>query len=117
MRLSELKSHYEVVRERRAVDPAYAAEADRLRLAGTVSVVVARHRAKQGLSQTVLAQELGWSQARVARLERGDVAPSLRTLECLARAGILEVHLTRDGATVEQLAECKRSDRDLAPIS
>ncbi|MDR8018554.1 helix-turn-helix domain-containing protein [Nesterenkonia aerolata] len=117
MRLSDLKSHDEVVRERRAVDPAYAAEADRLRLAGAVSVVVVRHRAEQGLSQTGLAKVLGWTQARVARLERGDVIPSMRTLEPLARAGILEVHLTRDGAAVEQLVECKRSDRGPSPIS
>ena len=109
MKLSKLKPHNEVVRERRATDPAYAAETDRLQLASAVSVVMARHRAEQCLSQTGLAKELGWTQARVARLERGDVAPSMPTLERLARVGILEVRLTRDGATVELCAETRLS--------
>ncbi|WP_035281761.1 helix-turn-helix domain-containing protein [Brevibacterium album] len=98
-KVSELTPHAQISRQRYAVDPAYAAGADRLEPAGAVSAAVVRHCAEHGLSQTGLAAQLGWAQPRVARLERGDVAPSVRTLEHLARARVLEVHLTRDAAT------------------
>lgn len=104
MKISELKSHDEVSQDRRATDPAYTAEADRLELAGAVSVAVVKYRAEHGFSQAEFAAKLGWKQPQVARLERGDFTPSLQTLERLARAGVLEVHLDRHGTVVEHLA-------------
>ena len=50
MKLSELKGHSEIVRERREDDPEYAAEADRLALASEVSLAVVRYRSEHGLT-------------------------------------------------------------------
>lgn len=102
MRLSDLKREDEVRRIRRAKDPAYAAEADRLALAGAVSAVVVQYRAEHGLTQTAFAAKLGWKQPQVARLERGDVTPSFDSLQRLARAGVLEVHVGRTGTVVRE---------------
>ncbi len=103
MKLSDLTPHSEHADARRASDPAYAAEADRLALADAVSVAVVKYRAEKNLSQTAFATEMGWKQPQVARLERGDVQPSLNTLERLARAGILTVHVDQRGTVVERL--------------
>lgn len=104
MKVSELKSHDSVVGERRAADPAYVAEVDRLALANAVSVAVVEQRAQRGLTQSQFAALLGWKQPQVARLERGDVTPSVATLQRLARAGVLVVHVEQDGTVVEQPA-------------
>lgn len=104
MKLSDLTSHDEVRAARHARDPAYAVEADRLALADAVSTAVVRYRAERSLTQTAFATMLGWKQPHVARLERGDVTPSLETLERLARAGVIEVHVDRNGTVVRELA-------------
>lgn len=104
MKLSDLTPHDDVQRTRRAHDPAYAAESDRLALAEAVSIAVVHYRAECGLSQTAFAARLGWKQPHVARLERGDVTPSLESLQRLAHAGVIEVHVERDGTRVRELA-------------
>jgi len=104
MKLSDLNAHDEIERVRRAHDPAYAAEQDRLALAEAVSIAVVRYRAVRNLTQTAFAAELGWKQPHVARLERGDVTPSLESLQRLARAGVIEVHVERGGTRVRELA-------------
>ncbi len=103
MKLSDLSQHSDHASSRRDTDAAYAAEADRLALADAVSVAVVKYRAMKGISQTEFAAALGWKQPQVARLERGDVQPSLSTLERLARAGILVVHVDQRGTVVERL--------------
>lgn len=104
MKASDLKKHSEVRTERYATDAAYEAETDRLALADVVSVAVVRHRAEHGLTQAAFGAMIGWKQPQVARIERGDVTPSLETLERLARAGVIEVHLDRSGTVVRELA-------------
>ncbi|WIY83560.1 helix-turn-helix transcriptional regulator [Propionimicrobium sp. PCR01-08-3] len=104
MKVSDLRRHEDVREGRVAKDRAYAVEADRLALAGAVSVAVVRYRSECGLTQTAFAAEMGWKQPQVARLERGDVTPSWETLERLARAGVIEVHLGRQGTIVRELA-------------
>ncbi|GAB3616560.1 hypothetical protein GCM10027416_11170 [Okibacterium endophyticum] len=89
LRLSDLRRHGDVRQERRAQAPAYAAEADRLALADAVSTALVRYRAEHGLTQSALAARLGWDEAHVARLGRGDETPSSESLERLARAGII----------------------------
>lgn len=91
MKLSELTSHSQIARERRESDPEYAAETDRLALANAVSLAVVGYRSEHDLTQTDFGRLLGWAQPQVARLECGDVLPSIDTLECLARAGVIEV--------------------------
>ncbi|SDS03517.1 Helix-turn-helix [Brevibacterium sandarakinum] len=104
MKLSDLKSHGEIVRERRETDSEYAAEADRLALANEVSLAVVHYRSEQELTQTAFGVMLGWRQPHVARLEGGDVAPSIETLERLARAGVIEVHIEQQRTYVRELA-------------
>ena len=104
MTTSDLTPHEDLQRERRQHDSAYEAELERLALADAVSIAVVRYRAKHRLTQTAFAAELGWKQPHVARLERGDTVPSLESLQRLARAGVLEVHVERDGTRVDELA-------------
>jgi ribosome-binding protein aMBF1 (putative translation factor) len=49
------------------------------------------HRQKRGLSQRELAERVGTTQSAIARLEAGNVSPSLPTLDRVAEA--LEVEL------------------------
>lgn len=102
MKISEMKSHDAARQERRATDPVYAAEADRVELAAEVSVAVVTYRARHSLSQTAFGELLGWKQPQVARIERGDHLPSLETLQRLAHAGVLEVHVEQHGTHIRQ---------------
>ena len=104
MKLSDLKSHDAIVRDRREVDFEYAAEVDRLVLADAVSLAVVHYRGKRGLTQTAFGVMLGWKQPHVARLESGDVAPSIETLQRLAYAGVIEVHIEQQRTYVRELA-------------
>ncbi|MCI1747928.1 MAG: helix-turn-helix domain-containing protein [Acidipropionibacterium sp.] len=104
MRLSELETYDEVSQQRYDTDPAYAAEVDRLALADAVSVAIVAYRAEHDLTQTAFGRMLGVKQPQVARLERGDVLPSLETLQRLARAGVLEVRIAHEGTTIRELA-------------
>ena len=92
MKLSELKSHQEVVAEA-LKDPAYRAEWERTRLAHAVALKVIQYRVEHNLTQTELARRLGMRQPHVARLEAGDHEPSLGTLRRLARVLGLEFHI------------------------
>ena len=103
MKISDLKNHREMESERAARDPAYAEEMNRLALAAAVSVAVVAYRGRHDMTQTRFAEMLGWKQPHVARLERGDLTPSLESLERLARAGVLEVHLEQAGTVVREL--------------
>jgi transcriptional regulator with XRE-family HTH domain len=51
-------------------------------------------REQAGLSQSELAKLAGTSQSAVARLERGQVSPSLATLRRLARAAGFDVQVS-----------------------
>jgi transcriptional regulator with XRE-family HTH domain len=51
-----------------------------------LAVEVRELREKRGLSQRELAERLGTTQSAVARLEAGNVSPSLPTLDKLADA-------------------------------
>jgi len=103
MKLSDMSTHTEATTARRRTDSTYADEVERLALAGAVSVAVVKYRAEKNLSQTKFAAAMGWKQPQVARLERGDVQPSLATLERLARAGVIRVYLDHRGTVVERM--------------
>ncbi len=104
MKLSDLRNHNDIVSEQRATSVEYAAGEQRLALADAVSLAVVHYRGQHGITQAALAAQLGWKQPQVARLEQGDVTPSWETLQRLARAGVLEVHLDRRGTEVRELA-------------
>jgi transcriptional regulator with XRE-family HTH domain len=64
-------------------DPETRAEWDRTQLARDVSIWLLQYRKKHRLTQTELAERLGWKQPVVARLESGEHEPSIGTLHHL----------------------------------
>lgn len=92
MKLSDLTSRHEALGDN-LDDPAFRAEWDRTALAREVAVKVTKYRAENRLSQRALAQQLGMKQPAIARLEAGDVTPSIETLIRLARGLGLAFHV------------------------
>lgn len=80
MKLSDMKTNDELVAEQLREDPEFRAEWERTALARAVAVAVVRYRAARDLSQRDLARVLGMEQPQVARLESGDVNPTMETL-------------------------------------
>jgi len=94
MKLSELKTNDELLAEQLRDDPEFRALWERTALARAVAVAVVRHRAERGLTQRDVATLLEMTQPQVARLERGDVNPSMDTL--MRVAGGLGIEITID---------------------
>jgi transcriptional regulator with XRE-family HTH domain len=80
MKLSEMKTNDELIAEQLRTDPEFRGEWERTALARTVAVAIVRYRAEHDLSQRELAERLGMKQPQVARLELGEVNPSMETL-------------------------------------
>ena len=80
MKLSELKTNDALLAEQLPADPEFRAEWDRTALGRAVAVAIVRYRAEHDLSQRDLADRLGMKQPQVARLELGEVNPSIDTL-------------------------------------
>jgi transcriptional regulator with XRE-family HTH domain len=75
-----MKTNDELIAEQLRTDPEFLAEWERTVLARAVAVAIVRYRAEHDLSQRDLADLLGMKQPQVARLELGDVNPSIETL-------------------------------------
>jgi transcriptional regulator with XRE-family HTH domain len=80
LKLSEMKTNDELIADRVRTDPEFRAEWERTALARAVAVAIVRYRGEHDLSQRDLAQRLGMKQPQVARLELGEVNPSMETL-------------------------------------
>jgi transcriptional regulator with XRE-family HTH domain len=80
MKLSEMKTNDELIAEQLRSDPEFRAEWERTALARAVAVAIVRYRSEHDLSQRELADRLGMKQPQVARLELGEVNPSIETL-------------------------------------
>lgn len=80
MKLSEMKTNDELIAEQLRTDPEFRVEWERTALARAVAVAIVRYRAEHDLSQRDLAQRLGMRQPQIARLELGEVNPSIETL-------------------------------------
>ena len=93
MKINEMATNDERIVEQMA-DPAFRAEWERTALARAVALRLVRYRSERDLSQRDLAKLLDMEQPQVARLERGDVNPTLETLMRLA--GALEIEFTID---------------------
>ncbi len=104
MEARTLRSIEELRKERPSADPAFRAYWERTALARAVALAVVGYRAKRKLSRTQLASRLGVRQAQVARLELGELSPTIEMLQQLARVldlrFIVEVAPTGKGATL-----------------
>ena len=80
MKLSEMEANDELIAEQLRTDPEFRAEWERTALARAVAVAIVRHRGEHDLSQRDLAELLGMKQPQVARLERGEINPSVASL-------------------------------------
>src|ERR1700722_7073000 len=105
MKLSEMKTNDELIAEQLGTDPEFRAEWERTALARAVAVAIVRYRADYDLSQRELAERLGMKQPQVARLELGEVNPSIDTL--MRISSMLAIEFTIDvrpaGAPVRSL--------------
>jgi ribosome-binding protein aMBF1 (putative translation factor) len=84
MRLNDMKSNSQLLSEQLRGDPEFRAEWERTALGRAVALAVIRYRAAHELSQRDLAQRLRMKQPQVARLELGEVNPSIDTLMRIA---------------------------------
>jgi transcriptional regulator with XRE-family HTH domain len=92
VKLGQLKTNDEVLAEQLG-DPEFRAEWERTALARALAIAVLQYRTERGLSQRALAEQLGWKQPAVARLELGEHNPSYDTLLELAQKLGLELVL------------------------
>jgi transcriptional regulator with XRE-family HTH domain len=80
MKLSEMKTNEELMAEQLRTDPECRTEWERTALARAVALAIVGYRADHDLSQRELAERLRMKQPQVARLELGEVNPSIETL-------------------------------------
>jgi transcriptional regulator with XRE-family HTH domain len=80
VKLSEMKTNDELIAEQLRTDPEFRAVWERTALARAVAVAIVRYRVEHDVSQRELAKRLGMKQPQVARLELGEVNPSIDTL-------------------------------------
>ena len=114
MKLSQMKTNEELIAEQ-TTDPAFRAEWERTAVARAVALRVLRYRSERALSQRDLAKLLDMEQPQVARLERGDVNPTLETLMRLS--GALDIEFTigvRPTARKARLVTKRAQDAALA---
>jgi DNA-binding XRE family transcriptional regulator len=117
MKLSGTKTNDGLIRGQMA-DPAFRAEWERTAVARAVALCLVRYRSEHALSQRDLAKLLDMQQPQVARLERGDVNPTLETLMRLA--GALEIEFTIDVRPTTRKARLvtkRAQDRALASFA
>jgi len=84
------QTHAESMR-RRARNPEYRAELERLAPYGALARIVIRRRGQLGLSQAELAKRMGTSHSAISRIESGQHPTTVQTLRRLAAA--LDTHL------------------------
>ena len=75
-----VKSFDALLAEEQLADPGFKAEWQRLAPAREFAATLLRYRAEHKLSQRALAQKLGVSQPRVAKLESGEHNPEVDTI-------------------------------------
>jgi transcriptional regulator with XRE-family HTH domain len=112
MKLDEIKTNDEIRTEQLRTDPEFRAEWERTALARAVAVAIVRYRVEHELSQRELAERLGIKQPQVARLELGEVNPSIDTL--LRVASKLGIEFTIDvrpvGSAARNMTERARNE-------
>jgi transcriptional regulator with XRE-family HTH domain len=81
----KLISFEQLLAEEQLADPIFREEWQRLAPARAFSNVLMRYRVEENLTQRGLAERLGVSQPRVAKLESGDHTPSIDTIINVAK--------------------------------
>jgi len=81
-----MRKTWDEVKRGRADSPARRRGYDRAGRTIRLAMEIHELREKRGLSQRELAERLGTTQSAVARLEAGNVSPSLPTLDKVAEA-------------------------------
>ena len=89
--ISPLGTQHKESMRRRARDPEYRAELQRLAPYEALARIVIRRRGQLGLNQAELAQRMGTSHSAISRIESGRHPTTVQTLRRLADA--LETHL------------------------
>jgi len=83
------KNFDSLVAEEQPRDPSFKAEWQRLAPAREFAATLLRYRAEHKLSQRALAERLGLSQPRIAKLESGEHNPEIDTIiNAVRRLGI-----------------------------
>ena len=82
---------WDQVKRERADSPARRRGYERAGRTIRLAMEIHELREKRGLSQRELAERLGTTQSAVARLEAGNVSPSLPTLDKVAEALAVEL--------------------------
>jgi transcriptional regulator with XRE-family HTH domain len=112
MRLNEMKTNDELIDEQLRSDPEFRAQWERAALARAVATTIVSYRAEHDLSQRELAERLAMKQPQVARLELGEVNPSIETL--MRVSGRLGIEFTIDlrpaGSPVRNLTKQAQAD-------
>jgi transcriptional regulator with XRE-family HTH domain len=105
MKLSEMKTNEALIAEQLREDPKFRRQWERTALARAIAVAVVSYRAEHDLSQRDLAHQLGMKQPQVARLELGEVNPSMDTLMRISsRLGIeFTIDIHRAGAPADNV--------------
>jgi transcriptional regulator with XRE-family HTH domain len=75
-----MRPNDELISEQLRTDPEFRADWERTPLARAVAVAIVRYRTDHDLSQRELGERLGMKQPQVARLELGEVNPTIETL-------------------------------------
>lgn len=88
------RSSWEDVKASRADSPARRRGYEKAGRALRLALEIRALREKKGLSQRELAERVGTTQSAIARLEAGNISPSLPTLDKVAAALGAEVTLT-----------------------
>lgn len=83
----------EVWRQLLASDPAFRLAHEQGRVADELAIAVFTYRHQHGLSQRALAERLGMRQPQVARIESGEVNPTMETLTRLSKALGLRIRI------------------------
>jgi ribosome-binding protein aMBF1 (putative translation factor) len=97
----------ELIAEQIRADREFQAEWERTTLARAVAVAMIRYRTENALSQRQLADRLRMKQPQVARLELGEVNPTMETLMRLASSLDLEftIDIRRAGSPARNITE------------
>jgi DNA-binding XRE family transcriptional regulator len=88
------RTSWEDIKAARAHSPARRRGYEMAGRAIRIAFEIRALREKKGLSQRELAERVGTTQSAIARLEAGNISPSLPTLDKIAHALGAEVSLT-----------------------